>query len=160
MYELKIFDKTMQKDIERFFIKCFSDLGWGYEPGGRHTDISDAYKAYMENGCMWCLYDGKLLAGTVAVRNITKAGGEKTAELKRMFVLKEHQGKGYGNLLLETAVAYSRENGYCKILLDSRKGFHAALHLYRKYGFTEIPAYNDNEKAELYMGLKLFHPVR
>ena len=156
MPEIKIFDREMQQDIERFYEKCFTDLGWGYDPAGRHSDTSNVYETYMRNGCFWCLYEDTLLIGTVAVRNINvEDTNEKMIELKRMFVLKEYQGKGYGRLLLETVIAYSRENGFDKILLDTRKELRTAIQLYRKYGFVEIPAYNDNVRAELFFELKL-----
>ena len=155
MVELKIFDKSMQNDIGSFCEKCYADLGWGYDPIGRHSDMSNINEAYMKNGCMWCLYDANLLIGTVAVKNISANKSEKIIELKRMFVLKEYQGKGYGRLLLETAIAYAREEGYDKIFLDTRIELRAAIDLYRKYGFVETPAYNDNAKAELFMELKL-----
>ena len=156
MPELKVFDKSMQQDIEHFYEKCFTDLGWGYDPAGRHSDIPKTYEVYMENGCMWCLYDGDLLIGTIAVRNIsTESKSDKIAELKRMYVLKEYQGKGYGHLLLKTVIAYSYEKGYDKIRLDSQVENHAAVHLFRKYGFVEIPSYNDDAFAELYMELEL-----
>lgn len=156
MVEVRIYNDEMQQDIEDFYYKCFTNLGWGYEPNGRHSDTVNIQEEYMSNGCMWCLYDDDLLIGTVAVRNINiEDKSQKIAELKRMFVLNEYQGKGYGHLLLETAIPYSHEKGFDKILLDSRIEFSTAVHLYRKYGFVEIPAYNDNTKAELYMELKL-----
>lgn len=70
-----------------------------------------------------------------------------------MFLLKEYQGKGYGHLLLKIAISYSRKNGFDKIRLDSRTELPTAVHLYQKHGFVEIPAYNNNPKAELYMEL-------
>ncbi len=146
----------MQQDIERFYEKCLTHLGWGYDPTGRHIDISNVQKAYMEHGCMWCLCEDNFIIGTVAVKNISiDDAKEKIAELKRMFVLAEYQGKGYGRLLLETAIHYSCENGFDKLLLDTRLELHAAVHLYHKYGFVGIPSYNDNAKAELYMELPL-----
>lgn len=54
---------------------------------------------FLKNGCFWCLFDNKLLIGTVAVRIIDS--DHKIIELKRMFVLPEYQGKGYGKLLLD-----------------------------------------------------------
>lgn len=48
-----------------------------------------------------------VLIGTVAVRIIDI--DDKVAELKRMFILPEYQGKGYGRLLLEYAIDYARE---------------------------------------------------
>ncbi|MCL2003769.1 MAG: GNAT family N-acetyltransferase [Oscillospiraceae bacterium] len=160
MVKLKIYDKDMQQDIENFIQICFKEvyanMGWGYDPAGRHSDIANICEAYMKNGCFWCLYDGTVLIGTVAAKNICQVSANgKHIELKRMFVLKEYQGKGYGRLLLETVIDYSRKNGFDKILLDTRIDFHAAIKLYRKNGFVEVPAYNDNTNADLFFELKL-----
>ena len=45
----------------------------------------------------------------------------KENEICRLFVLPEYQGKGYGRLLLDHAVAYAKEQKYNKICLDTRK---------------------------------------
>lgn len=93
------------------------------------------------------------MIGTVAIRTIDNV--KRIVELKRMFVLPEYQGKGYGRLLLEYAITYSREQNYHKMCLDTRKQFSVAQHLYRSVGFQEIDRYNDNEHAELYFELIL-----
>ena len=150
MIELKIFDKAMQQDIEIFCQKR------GYDLAGRHIDMSNIHETYMKNGCFWCLYADALLIGTVAVRNIkVKNTNKKIAELKRMFIMNDYRGKGYGRLMLDTAIVYSRDNGFAKILLDTRIEHDKAIELYREYGFLEIPAYNDNVEAELFFELDL-----
>ena len=73
----------------------------------RHADVADVEQYYMRNGCFWCLFDNEVLIGTVAVRIIDI--DNKVVELKRMFILPECQGKGYGRLLLEYAIDYARE---------------------------------------------------
>ena len=60
----------MQSDIEQLYKKCFKDLGWSYEPHGKHYDITNIKESYMSNGCFWCLYDDDLLIGTIAVKVI------------------------------------------------------------------------------------------
>ena len=153
MITLKIYDNKMQSDIEKFYCKCFTDLGWGYEPHGRHSDTLNIDEVYMSNGCMWCLYDDDLLIGTVAVRTIDKEN--KIAELKRLYVLKEYQNKGYGNILFQAAINYAKEKNYSRICADTRNDRNASQHLMRKYGFREIPKYNDNPFAELFFELEL-----
>ncbi len=76
-------------------------------------------------------------------------------ELKRLFVLPEYQGRGYGRLLLVHAINYAREQKYKKIYLDTREQFSVAQHLYRSNGFQKTEKYNDNEHAELYFELVL-----
>jgi hypothetical protein len=70
MIELKIYDEKMQQDIKDFYFKCFTSLGWNYEPNNRHSDTVNIQDCYMANGCMWCLYNDNQLIGTVAVRTL------------------------------------------------------------------------------------------
>ncbi|MBQ7926532.1 MAG: GNAT family N-acetyltransferase [Lachnospiraceae bacterium] len=149
--EIKIFEVDMRQSVDAFFEKCFSAVGIPYSPMDRHRDIADVEEYYMQNGCFWCLFENDVLVGTVAVRVIDL--DNKVVELKRMFVRPEYQGKGYGRLLLEHAIAYTRKQQYSKICLDTRKQFSAAQHLYRSCGFQETEKYNDNETAELYFEL-------
>ena len=151
--DIKTFKNDMQQSVDTFFEKCFSAVGIPYSPMDRHVDIADVERYYMQSGCFWCLFENDVLIGTVAVRLIDI--DNKVVELKRMFVMPEYQGKGYGRLLLEYAIAYAKEQQYNKICLDTRKQFSAAQHLYRSCGFTETEKYNDNERAELYFELGL-----
>ena len=151
--EIKTFSADMQQSLADFFEKCFAAVGIPYSPKDRHADIADVTKNYMQDGCFWCLYDNDVLVGTVAIRIIDAAN--KVVELKRMFVLPECQGKGYGRLLLNHAIDYAVKQQYSKICLDTRRQFSAAQHLYRSSGFAETEKYNDNDKAELYFELML-----
>lgn len=108
---------------------------------------------YMNNGCFWCLINDNNVIGTIAIRKIDD--GKRIVELKRMFVLPEFQGNGYGRLLLEHAVKCVREQKYRKICLDTRKQFSVAQHLYRSVGVQETERYNDNEHAEFYFEMDL-----
>ena len=151
--DIVIFEANMQRQVEIFFEKCFSAVGISYSPQDRHADIANVGKKYMKSGCFWCLIDNGNFIGTVAIRIIDD--DNRIVELKRMFVLPEYQGRGYGRLLLEHAITYSQKQKYQKMCLDTRKQFSAAQHLYRSVGFREIEKYNDNEHAELYFELTL-----
>ena len=151
--EIIAFKSNMQQSVVDFFEKCLSAVGIPYSPMDRHADVADVEQYYMRNGCFWCLFDNEVLIGTVAVRIIDI--DNKVVELKRMFILPECQGKGYGRLLLEYAIDYAREQQYNKICLDTRKQFSVAQHLYRSSGFKETDKYNDNDHAELYFELVL-----
>ena len=147
------FKPYMKQTVENFFEKCFFAVGIPYSPADRHADIADVEQYYMKNGCFWCLFNDNTLIGTVALRTIDF--DNKVFELKRLFVLTEYQGKGYGRLLLDFAIAYAKEQKYSKICLDTRRQFSAAQHLYKSSGFQEIEKYNDNQRAELYFELLL-----
>ena len=50
-----------------------------------------------------------------------------------------YTGTGAGSACLKACVAYARERGVEKILIVSNRACRQAVHLYRKFGFVEIP---------------------
>ena len=101
------FSGDMQAQVNDFFKQCFSSVGIPYSPKDRHADVANVECHYMNNGCLWCLIDDNHVIGTIAIRKIDDTN--RIAELKRMFVLPEFQGNGYGRLLLEHAVKCAQE---------------------------------------------------
>lgn len=150
---IAIYNEAMQSDIEDFFTICFEKLGWGFNPEGSHSDIVSIPESYIQNGQFWCVYDNGKLIGTVAVRTIDKV--ERIAELKRLYVLPDRQGEGFGGMLFETALQYAKEKCFKKICADTRCDRSASRHLMEKHGFVEVPKYNDNAFAELFYELNL-----
>ena len=151
--DIEVFTPYMQTRVTRFFERCFSSVGISYSPADRHADVADIERYYMRTGCFWCLISGGEIIGTVAVRRIDDSAD--TVELKRLFVLPECQGNGYGRRLLRHAEAYARAQRYKKMCLDTRRQFSAAQQLYISEGFEAIERYNDNPTAELYFELTL-----
>jgi putative acetyltransferase len=95
-----------------------------------------------EGGIILCREEEAYIA-CVAVRKIS---GD-IAELKRMFVQPQYQGRGIGKILLEKSLALARQCGYKKIRLDTLNYMHPAIELYKTHGFYEIPAYYHNPIA-------------
>ncbi len=151
MPTLSIYKNYMQPNVERFFRECFEGLGWGYYPEGRHADIMNIVGEYMDGGCFWCLLEEGGVIGTVAIRRI----GDNVAEVKRLYLLPQYQGNGYGSLLFKTALDYAKANGHTVARLDSRRDRTVMLHLIDKFGFKEIPQYNYNSYAEVFYELDL-----
>lgn len=91
--------------------------------------------------------DGKAV-GCVGVRLRV----ENEAELKRLYVQANHQGKRFGKQLFNTAMLKARSMGYASIVLDTLPTMLAAKSLYISYGFKQISAYyaNPEQGAEYY----------
>jgi ribosomal protein S18 acetylase RimI-like enzyme len=64
-------------------------------------------------------------------------------ELGKMAVVKSHQGLQIGQKMLVFAIEYAQNQNLEKILLYSSKKLDTALHIYKKYGFKEIPLEED-----------------
>ena len=91
------------------------------------------------------------VVGTAGVRRLEPRVGE----IKRMWVRPSSQGLGLGRRLIDRCLDEARALGFRVIRLDTERRMEAALHLYRSRGFTEIPDYNGNERAQVWMELKL-----
>ena len=153
MATIKIYDPSMQSALESCFKTCVEALGWEYQPDGRHSDIVNIEDTYLHHGCFWCLFEGSDLIGTAAARCIDSENN--VAELKRLYVLPEYQGKGYGGLLFKYALDYVKAQGYRIVRVDTRHDRAASLHLIDKHRFRPVECYNDNAFAEFYFELDL-----
>jgi ribosomal protein S18 acetylase RimI-like enzyme len=63
------------------------------------------------------------------------------AEIKRMFVAREHRGRGYSKQILLTLERLALENGYDTVRLETRPRQTAAIALYESLGYARIPNY-------------------
>jgi putative acetyltransferase len=95
------------------------------------------------NGGIILCRSGDAYIGCAGVREWE---GEE-AELKRMYLQPQQQGKGFGKRLLTETLELARELGYKSIRLDTLDKLEAALQLYRQQGFTETPPYYHNPNA-------------
>lgn len=59
-------------------------------------------------------------------------------ELGKMAVAEKAQGHKIGTFLLEHCLKFAREKDIKTLILYSNTQLKSALHLYRKYGFTEV----------------------
>jgi N-acetylglutamate synthase-like GNAT family acetyltransferase len=60
-------------------------------------------------------------------------------ELGKMAVTESMQGKGVGVLLLKYCIDFAKGKGIQKLILYSNTQLASAIHIYKKYGFIEIP---------------------
>ncbi len=84
------------------------------------------------------IYVGAIDGDVVATFALTPRQ-EGVMELNKMAVRKDQRGAGIGNQLMDYVIARCRARGVRTLELYSNTKLENALHLYRKYGFLEIP---------------------
>lgn len=64
---------------------------------------------------------------------------EKLFEFSKMALTPSERGKGYGNKMVQFAIKFSRKQQWNTLILYSSTILENSIHLYRKYGFVEVP---------------------
>lgn len=97
-------------------------------------------------GCLLLAWQGGTAVGIVALKPLAP----RVAEVKRLYVVPSARGTGLGRVLLECILDAAEMRGHTHVHLDShRASMEAAIRLYRRLGFVEIPAYGPDLGGEL-----------
>jgi putative acetyltransferase len=117
------------------------------EPGATHFRLDPGEVAPGAGAFLVARWSGRPI-GCGALRHLREADltrelGPRVGELKRMYVAPELRGKGIGRALLTRLEAEARALGLTRLVLETGTRQTEALALYRRAGFTEIPAYGE-----------------
>ena len=103
-------------------------------------------------GRLYLVYYNNEVAGCIGLKKIDK----KNCEMKRLYVRPKFRGKQIGEQLIEKIIKAAKEIGYSYMLLDTLPFLKGAIYLYKKYGFYEIPSYNNSPmNTSIYMKLNI-----
>lgn len=86
-------------------------------------------------------------AGLGGVRHLDT----EVAEVKSMYVAPRYRGNGIGRRILARLDQIAGEHGCRAIRLDTSDYLIPAIGLYRSAGYREVPAYNQNPKADIWL---------
>ena len=113
-------------------------------------DMDDIQNSYFDNGgtFLGMFEEGEMIC-TGALRRMD---GE-SCELKRLWLLHDHHGKGLGYRMLQELLFIAKEMGYKRVRLETDPVAQSrALEFYKQAGFYEIPGYsgrNDEVAMEI-----------
>jgi putative acetyltransferase len=108
------------------------------EPGATHFRLDPDEVAPGRGAFLVARADGAPV-GCGAVRLLE----DHDAELKRMYVVPEARGRGVGRALLDALESEARVLGARRLVLETGVRQTAALALYRRAGFVDIPSYGE-----------------
>jgi ribosomal protein S18 acetylase RimI-like enzyme len=74
----------------------------------------------------------------IGTASLLKVNNEEY-ELAKMAVTEKYKGLGIGKMLMEHCIDEAKKLDAKKLTLVSNTKLDAAIHVYRKYGFVEIP---------------------
>jgi GNAT superfamily N-acetyltransferase len=82
----------------------------------------------------FALYNGQVV-GTFAYLKHE----EGVYELSKMAVEKSLRGQGLGNQLMAFSIRFAEQHHWKKLILYSNRILENSIHLYRKFGYNEVP---------------------
>jgi len=103
--------------------------------------LSNAGEHILEPGghIFFALEDNRVL-GTVALLH----RGKGVFELTKMAVLPSERGRGIGKQLMQYCLDFAKTENFKGLYLYSNTLLENAIHIYRKFGFVEVPIPEDN----------------
>jgi ribosomal protein S18 acetylase RimI-like enzyme len=117
-------------------------------------ELKDPAKKYTapEGELLVALDDNDQVIGIVAYHRHTN----ERCEMKRLYVSPDCRGMNLGEQLVGAIMEHAKEAGYKEMVLDTIQPLQAAIHIYKKMGFTECRPYYDNPMSDvIYMSRKL-----
>lgn len=146
---LDISAETVTSDVAAALIAALNtELSARYpEPGATHFRLDPSEVAPGSGIFVVARWLGRPV-GCGALRRLREAAmirtlGPRAGELKRMYVAPEMRGRGIGRALLARLEAEARTLGLIRLVLETGTRQAEALALYRRAGFTPIPAYGE-----------------
>ena len=94
-----------------------------------------------KGGHIFFALENTSVLGTVA---LMPTQDNSVFELTKMAVSPETRGKKIGQQLMQHCIDFARQSGWSGLMLYSNTILENAIHIYRKYGFKEIPVEADS----------------
>lgn len=115
-------------------------------------DMDDIQASYFENGGIFLVMtDNSEIICTGAIRRYA----DDICELKRLWLLQEHQGKGLGYRMIQELFAFASDAGYQRVILETDPiAQPQAYNLYRRIGFRDLHPHPDHP-SDMLMEMEL-----
>lgn len=127
--------------ISQYFAELAARFEAGFDPG--RSISADPDELRRPEGLLLVAR----LNGQVVGCGALKLHGDAPAEIKRMWVSPATRGQGVGRRLLAALEQEACAAGATGVRLETNGALSEAIALYRRAGFTEVPAFNDEPYA-------------
>ncbi|GLR75142.1 GNAT family N-acetyltransferase [Aliivibrio sifiae] len=139
--EYRIVDITSEHDNDICYIIKnvgveFGAVGEGFGPADDEVlEMSRHYNPEERSKYLILLLNGRVVGGCgLAPFN----GSETICELRKLFLLPEARGRGFGKTIAGKILAFADKIGFHQCYLDTLSSMKSAIHLYEELGFKRL----------------------
>ena len=141
--------QASNKDCEAIIDLVYGVLeeyGLKPDPAATDADLDNIEQSYFERGGAFFVLEDRSdsIIGAYGLYPLEK----QTCELRKMYLHKDHRGKGLGKLLLDSALAQARELGFTRVALETASVLKEAIALYESYGFEKYRPDHMSERCD------------
>lgn len=139
--------------VRELVFRVLQEYGLKPDPDGADADLLDLDAHYSGvGGWFGVLVDaGQQVAGSVGVHRVEGT----TFEIRKMYLAREHRGRGLGRSLLERGLTEAKRLGARRVVLETASVLREAVRLYERRGFQVLPGCPNVCRCDLVMGLDL-----
>lgn len=135
---VEIREITILSDDARTLIALLDrELLGEYAPEHMHTVEFESF--HRDGGVFAVAYDAETPIACGALRPLT----ETEVEVKRMYVVDSHRGRGVSRQVLTFLETKARQLGFRKLMLETGDQQEAAIGLYSKAGYQRVEAFGE-----------------
>lgn len=121
------------RDIIKSVGEEFGAIGEGFGPSDAEVERMSQYYKPRAGSVYFVLSVKNKIYGGGGLAPFDEMG--RICELRKLFLMNDARGYGFGLKLTEACLAFARQNGYQQCYLDTLSHMTAAIHLYEKLGF-------------------------
>ena len=152
MIELHDYSYGDEYAVFKLVEHVLTEYGLSVNPDVTDSDLLDIRKSYIATGGTFRVirFGGKIV-GSYGVY----ATSAWLCELRKMYLLPEFRGQGLGKKLMDDAIKKAKALGFAEMFLETNSCLQEAVHLYRRYGFTEFEPEHLSDRCDLAMKITL-----
>ena len=128
-------------------------IEYGLKPGAIDHCLEDIDLNYFQKGGFFGIVFNSI-GQIIATGGLCRINDE-SAEIRKMYILKEHRGKGLGKFILTELIKIAKDFGFDRLELETAEVLTEAIGLYRKYGFQVFDSSHLAERCDKAFELKI-----
>lgn len=119
--------------VQALVFSVLREYGLKPDPDDTDADLGDLQSFYVKRAGTFRIVTDD--TGKIVGCGGLLPAGTSDVELRKMYLLPQVRGQGFGEQLLENLIATARAQGHARIVLDTASALKQAIALYRKHGF-------------------------
>lgn len=123
-----------QPGIVAVIKSVFDEYGLTWDPDSYHRDLYTVKETYIDTGGFLTV----LVAEGSVIGTVAGLDRGEEAEIERLYLDRDHRGRGYGRLMTEHFLDWARGTGHRKAIAWSDKRFTVAHRMYERMNWSRV----------------------